>query len=86
MVLTVLLPSSVQFGSSFSVMDAQIYVGRTTQGVQAALSTALPRAVSIVLDLEGADSRDRVDPGFERRVSTFALALVDVLLLNTWYV
>lgn len=52
--------------------------------MQAALSTTLPRAVSVVLDLEGADSRDRVDPGFERRISTFALALVDVLLLNIW--
>lgn len=89
------------FGTSFPVLDApKSGRRRTTLGVWAAVagagSAAAPRAANpgriggppsvVVLDVEGADSRERGDgaKAFESRTALFALALSDVVVVNMW--
>jgi hypothetical protein len=42
---------------------------------------------SLILDIEGTDSKERGDSRltFEQTTSLFALAMADVLLINMWY-
>eukprot|EP00177_Eucheuma_denticulatum_P004429 GFKZ01008041.1.p1 GENE.GFKZ01008041.1~~GFKZ01008041.1.p1 ORF type:complete len:556 (-),score=82.90 GFKZ01008041.1:2134-3801(-) len=71
------------FGTSFPVLDApRSGRRRTTLGVWAA--PAVPNL--LILDVEGADSRERGEGAvaFQTRTALFALALSDVLLVNMW--
>lgn len=71
------------FGTSFPVLDApRSGRRRTTLGVWAAPASSN----LLVLDVEGADSRERGEGAiaFQTRTALFALALSDVLLVNMW--
>jgi Root hair defective 3 GTP-binding protein (RHD3) len=65
-------------------------VGRaTTRGIAAA-AVELPgdgNAPLLLLDVEGADARERGRAGkaFQARATTFVASIADVLLLNLWY-
>lgn len=81
------------FGTSFPVLDApRSGRRRTTLGVWAALGAVATRGRKkkappvVVLDVEGADSRERGDgaKAFESRTALFALALADVVVVNMW--
>lgn len=85
------------FGTSFPVLDApKSGRRRTTLGVWAAVAskdegTAISPRIGgtpsvVVLDVEGADSRERGDgaKAFESRTALFALALSDVVVVNMW--
>lgn len=82
------------FGTSFPVLDApRSGRRRTTLGVWAALAAPRPAHPApapvppvVVLDVEGADSRERGDgaKAFESRTALFALALSDVVVVNMW--
>lgn len=70
------------FGTSFPVLDApRSGRRRTTLGVWASVIPQL-----IILDVEGADSRERGEGAvaFQTRTALFALALSDVVLVNMW--
>eukprot|EP00755_Sulcionema_specki_P010083 Sspe_Gene.6679::Locus_2249_Transcript_1_1_Confidence_1.000_Length_2127::g.6679::m.6679 len=69
------------FNTQFQVMDASSGRTQTTQGVWMSRAAGSDRL--IVLDFEGTDSRERgEDQSFERKLSLFALAMADVLLIN----
>lgn len=55
---------------------------QTTLGIWAACS---PKGNLLVLDVEGTDSKERAEEGFERKSSLFSLAMAEVLLVNMWY-
>jgi hypothetical protein len=65
-------------------MDAMSGRHQTTRGIWLARSGKLPRPVTLVMDLEGSDGRERGedDNSFERQSALFALAVADVLLVN----
>ena len=77
------------FGTSFREMDATAGRSQTTQGIWLAGSPKLRKTgdVTLVLDLEGTDGRERGedDTTFERQSALFALAVSDVLLINLWH-
>lgn len=75
-----------QFGTSFEEMDAMSGRQQTTKGIWLANSNKFAKPVTMVLDLEGSDGRERGedDTSFERQSSLFALAVADVLLVNMW--
>ena len=69
------------FGTAFQEMDSETGRGQTTQGVWMSKAKASERLV--VLDFEGTDSAERgEDQTFEKKLSTFALAMADVLMIN----
>lgn len=81
------------FGTAFPVLDApKSGRRRTTLGVWASIAgdASAVRPVGqpalVVLDVEGADSRERGDGAraFESRTALFALALSDVVVVNMW--
>lgn len=81
------------FATTFPVLDApKRGRRRTTLGVWAALAappTDVPLAQAVptvVLDVEGTDSRERGEGAraFESRTTLLALALSDVVLVNMW--
>jgi hypothetical protein len=55
---------------------------QTTLGIWAACA---PKGSLLVLDVEGTDSKERAEEGFERKSSLFSLAMAEVLLVNMWY-
>ncbi len=67
-------------------MDAMKGRNQTTKGIWFAKSTKITEPVTMVMDLEGSDGRERGedDTSFERQSSLFALAVADVLLVNMW--
>lgn len=67
-------------------MDALKGRNQTTQGIWFAKSTKISEPVTVVMDLEGSDGRERGedDTSFERQSSLFALAVADILLVNMW--
>lgn len=67
-------------------MDALTGRHQTTKGIWLARSDKIAEPLTIVLDLEGSDGRERGedDNSFERQSSLFALAIADVLLVNMW--
>ena len=73
------------FGTNFPVLDAAVRGRRrTTLGVWCAVAEfSVP---IVVLDVEGADSRERGDGArsFESRTALLALALSDVVVVNMW--
>lgn len=77
---------SLQFGTSFTEMDALKGRNQTTKGIWFAKSTKINEPVTMVMDLEGSDGRERGedDTSFERQSSLFALAVADILLVNMW--
>lgn len=85
------------FGTTFPVLDApRSGRRRTTLGVWAAVAAPPTAAPSprvgrappavVVLDVEGADSRERGDgaKAFESRTALFALALAGTVVVNMW--
>lgn len=71
------------FGTRFLTMDADSGRYQVTQGVWLGRDM---ETNTIVLDLEGTDSRERGEDAatFERKSSLFALALAEVLIVNLW--
>ena len=59
---------------------------QTTKGIWFAKSPKVDEPITMVMDLEGSDGRERGedDTSFERQSSLFALAVADVLLVNMW--
>ncbi|GMM27875.1 dynamin-like GTPase [Martiniozyma asiatica (nom. inval.)] len=84
------------FGTQFDVMD-ELKRQQTTKGIwfshanhisssTGVESTSHPNKNNIfVLDVEGADGRERADDkDFERKAALFALATSEVLIINIW--
>jgi len=80
-------------------MDALAGRSQTTRGIWLAAAGAAPKVdgaaappapptppLTLVLDLEGADGRERGedDASFERQTALFAMAVADVLVVNMW--
>lgn len=67
-------------------MDALKGRNQTTKGIWFAKCTKISEPVTMVMDLEGSDGRERGedDTSFERQSSLFALAVADILLVNMW--
>jgi hypothetical protein len=86
--ITIVTPcfAQVQFGTTFEEMDAMSGRHQTTKGIWLARSDKIGEPLTLVLDLEGSDGRERGedDSSFERQSSLFALAIADVLLVNMW--
>ena len=76
----------LQFGTTFTEMDALRGRNQTTKGIWFAKSNKVTEPVTMVMDLEGSDGRERGedDTSFERQSSLFALAVADILLVNMW--
>ena len=76
----------LQFGTTFTEMDAMKGRNQTTKGIWFAKSHKVTEPVTMVMDLEGSDGRERGedDTSFERQSSLFALAVADILLVNMW--
>jgi protein SEY1 len=77
------------FGSRFPEMDASSGRSQTTKGVWMARSLGHPEVqdiTTIVIDVEGCDSRERGedDTNYERQTALFALSVSDVLIINIW--
>lgn len=71
------------FGTRFQTMNEDDGRYQVTQGVWLGLDST---SSTIVLDLEGTDSRERGEGAvnFERKIALFALALSEVLIVNLW--
>lgn len=76
----------MQFGTSFVMMDAMRGRSQTTKGIWVAKAPKISDMLTLVMDLEGNDGRERGedDTNFERQSALFALAVADVLLVNIW--
>eukprot|EP01026_Neomeris_dumetosa_P003016 TRINITY_DN10820_c0_g1_i4.p1 TRINITY_DN10820_c0_g1~~TRINITY_DN10820_c0_g1_i4.p1 ORF type:complete len:282 (-),score=31.95 TRINITY_DN10820_c0_g1_i4:51-896(-) len=74
------------FGTGFQEMDALSGRGQTTKGIWLANSPKLGEPITMVMDLEGTDGRERGedDTSFERQSALFALSVSDILLINIW--
>lgn len=72
-------------GTAFDVASRGTVGSATTKGVCAAKAEG--SETTLVLDIEGADSRSRGRAGkvFQSRVATLAASLADVIVLNLWY-
>lgn len=57
-----------------------------SQGIWLSKSSKVTDHLTLVMDLEGNDGRERGedDTNFERQIALFALAVSDVLLVNIW--
>lgn len=80
------------FGTKFDVMD-EIKRQQTTKGIWFSYANHISSSESInensnnifVLDVEGADGRERADDkDFERKAALFALSTSEVLIINIW--
>eukprot|EP00197_Chlamydomonas_leiostraca_P006826 CAMPEP_0202877232 /NCGR_PEP_ID=MMETSP1391-20130828/30312_1 /ASSEMBLY_ACC=CAM_ASM_000867 /TAXON_ID=1034604 /ORGANISM="Chlamydomonas leiostraca, Strain SAG 11-49" /LENGTH=609 /DNA_ID=CAMNT_0049559227 /DNA_START=36 /DNA_END=1862 /DNA_ORIENTATION=- len=74
------------FGTNFVMMDAMTGRSQTTKGIWLSTAPKLPEPLTLVMDLEGSDGRERGedDTNFERQAALFALAVADILLVNIW--
>ncbi|KAL6774184.1 hypothetical protein ACKKBG_A24075 [Auxenochlorella protothecoides x Auxenochlorella symbiontica] len=74
------------FGTSFTEMDALSGRSQTTRGVWLAPAPRISEPLTLVMDLEGSDGRERGedDTSFERQSALFALAVADVVVVNMW--
>lgn len=72
------------FGTTFPVGTRSPVTSATTKGIFASPATHSP--LTVALDVEGSDSRDRGRDGraFQTRCAGFAAAIADVILLNMW--
>ncbi|XP_058106113.1 protein ROOT HAIR DEFECTIVE 3 homolog 2-like isoform X2 [Magnolia sinica] len=73
------------FGTNFKEMDAFEGRSQTTKGIWMAKCVGI-EPVTIVMDLEGTDGRERGedDTAFEKQSALFALAISDIVLINMW--
>ncbi|KAK4789742.1 hypothetical protein SAY86_017046 [Trapa natans] len=86
------------FGTNFREMDAfrgrhvlnatftyDHFISQTTKGVWMAIGAGI-EPLTIVMDLEGTDGRERGedDTAFEKQSALFALAVSDIVLINMW--
>ncbi|GBE61857.1 root hair defective 3 GTP-binding protein [Babesia ovata] len=78
------------FGLNFDVMDTKLGHSQTTKGLWGAL--VLPEDdeqhnATLVIDVEGTDSRERGEGRltFEHRSSLLCLAISDCVVINLWY-
>lgn len=73
------------FGTQFIMMDQTKGRQQTTRGIWMEASPKCPELC--IMDLEGTDSAERGEDrgSFERQTGLFALALAEVLVINTWY-
>ena len=71
------------FGTNFEVMSDDIGRAQTTKGIWLAVNKEFN---TIILDVEGTDSKERGDDRlkFEQCSSLFTLAMSDVLMINMW--
>eukprot|EP00742_Colponemidia_sp_Colp-10_P003759 GILJ01004001.1.p1 GENE.GILJ01004001.1~~GILJ01004001.1.p1 ORF type:complete len:863 (-),score=152.33 GILJ01004001.1:158-2686(-) len=72
------------FGTQFPVMDSGQGRSQTTKGIWIDKDSTTN---TLVLDLEGTDSRERGEDrmSFEHKSALFALALAEVLVVNMWF-
>lgn len=89
------------FKTSFDVMNTKLGHSQTTQGLWLSFdtfeespvsplekgNTTTPINPTLILDVEGNDSKERGDNRltFEHRSALFSLALADCLIVNLWY-
>ncbi|CDR94935.1 root hair defective 3 GTP binding protein, putative [Babesia bigemina] len=78
------------FGLSFDVMDTKLGHSQTTKGLWGALvlpEDAEQHNATLVIDVEGTDSRERGEGRltFEHRSSLLCLAISDCVVINLWY-
>ncbi|XP_060175649.1 protein ROOT HAIR DEFECTIVE 3 homolog 2-like isoform X1 [Lycium barbarum] len=73
------------FYTNFREMDAFRGRSQTTRGIWIAKAVGI-EPLTIVMDLEGTDGRERGedDTTFEKQSALFALAVADVVLINMW--
>ncbi|KAK4772079.1 hypothetical protein SAY86_013854 [Trapa natans] len=73
------------FGTNFREMDAYRGRSQTTKGIWLAKAAGI-EPLTLVMDLEGTDGRERGedDTAFEKQSALFALAVSDVMLINMW--
>lgn len=73
------------FYTNFREMDAFRGRNQTTKGIWIANAVGI-EPLTIVMDLEGTDGRERGedDTTFEKQSALFALAVADVVLINMW--
>ncbi|XP_020100915.1 protein ROOT HAIR DEFECTIVE 3-like isoform X1 [Ananas comosus] len=73
------------FKTNFREMDAFKGRSQTTKGIWIAKGIGI-EPCTIVMDLEGTDSRERGedDTTFEKQISLFALAISDIVMINMW--
>ncbi len=73
------------FGTQFPVASRTSVGSSTTRGILAARPTE--RTDVVVLDVEGADARERGRDGkiFQARCASFVSNLADCIVLNMWY-
>ena len=67
-------------------MDAASGRRQTTRGIWMAKAPDASDVLTMLLDLEGTDGRERGedDTTFERQSALFALAVSDVVVINIW--
>ncbi|KAJ3701927.1 hypothetical protein LUZ61_005632 [Rhynchospora tenuis] len=73
------------FKTNFREMDAFKGRSQTTKGIWMARGVNI-EPLTIVMDLEGSDGRERGedDTAFEKQSALFALAVSDIVLINMW--
>ncbi|CAA2954292.1 ROOT HAIR DEFECTIVE 3 homolog 2-like isoform X1 [Olea europaea subsp. europaea] len=73
------------FHTNFKEMNALKGRSQTTKGLWIAKAVGI-EPFTIVIDLEGTDSRERGedDATFEKQSALFALAVADIVLINIW--
>lgn len=71
------------FNTEFTVMDEHSQRKQTTKGIWAHISADFKL---MLLDIEGADSRERWEDkaAFEKRTALFGLVISNVLMINIW--
>ncbi|KAJ3671153.1 hypothetical protein LUZ60_008579 [Juncus effusus] len=73
------------FKTNFREMDAYRGRSQTTKGIWMARGVNI-EPLTVVMDLEGTDGRERGedDTAFEKQSALFALAVSDIVLINMW--
>ncbi|XP_057802087.1 protein ROOT HAIR DEFECTIVE 3 homolog 2-like [Salvia miltiorrhiza] len=73
------------YDTNFKVMNAQTGRCKTTKGIEIAKAPHM-QPLTLVLDLEGTDGRDKGedDRTFEKQGALFALEVADTVLINMW--
>lgn len=72
------------FDTRFAVMDAEKGRSQTTVGIWLGRAD---NGDTLVLDVEGTDSRERGEEAanYERKTALFSLALAEILIVNLWH-
>jgi hypothetical protein len=74
---------NAMFNSNFSVMQAKEKRKQTTRGIWTNIDTT---SNIMILDIEGADSRERWEEkhSYERKTALFGLVVSNILIINVW--